>query len=246
MATRALAHARRVPVAALALIAASIVTACGGGGGARNEGPFAYDAGRPLSTEDRGVVDDDYPIAVHDVSYVSGEDTVDAFLSKPPGSARRPAVVYVHGAGSTRDSMIGPALWLAARGAVTLALTAPSSTASAPAVTGALDRLRWQRALEIRDVTAVRRAADLLAERDDVDPRRIGFVGWSAGARAGAILAGVEPRLQARVLISCGTAPVSDFVRAAPAELRPQVEETMSSIDPLRYIAQARPGSLLL
>ncbi len=246
MAARALALARRVPVAALALIAASIVTACGGGGGARDEGPFAYDAGRPLSAKDRGVVDDDYPVAVHDVSYASGEDTIDAFVSVPPGSARRPAVVYVHGAGSTRDSMIGPALWLAARGAVTLALTAPSSTASAPAVTGPLDRLRWQRALEIRDVTAVRRAVDLLAERDDVDPDRIGFVGWSAGARAGAILAGVEPRLHALVLISGGTAPVSDFVRAAPIELRPQVEETMASIDPLRYIAQARPGSLLL
>ena len=48
------------------------------------------------------------------------------------------------------------------------------------------------------------------------------------------------------MLISGGSAPVSEFVQAAPADLRPQVEETMSSIDPLRYIAQARPGSLLL
>ncbi len=39
---------------------------------------------------------------------------------------------------------------------------------------------------------------------------------------------------------------MSEFVHAAPVELRPEVEETMSSIDPLRYIARARPGSLLL
>ena len=236
-----------VPTATLLLasLLASIAAACGGRD-AVDEGPFVYDAGRPLSTTDRGVVDDDYPIAVHDLSYVAGGDTIDAFLAVPPGRARRPAVVYVHGAGSTRESMVGPALWLAARGAVTLAITAPSSAASAPAVTGTLDRLAWQRSLEIRDVIAVRRAVDFLSERDDVDPKRLGFVGWSAGARAGAILSGVEPRFHSLVLISGGSAPVSAFVQAAPAALRPEVEETMSSIDPLRYIAKARPGSLLL
>ena len=229
----------------MVLLLASIAAGCGGKE-ASDEGPFGYDAGRPLATTDRGVVDDDYPIAVHDISYSAGADTVDAFLSIPPGESRRPAVVYVHGAGSTRESMIGPALWLAAHRAVTIAITAPSSTATAPAIAGTLDRLAWQRSLEIRDVVAVRRAVDLLIERDDVDPDRIGFVGWSAGARAGAILSGVEPRLHSLVLISGGSAPVSEFVQAAPAEIRAEVERTMSSIDPLRYIARARPGSLLL
>ncbi len=227
------------------LLLAAVATSCGGGTTV-DEGPFRYDATSPPAVTDRGVVDDDYPIAVHDVSYASGGDTVEAFVSVPPGTGRRPGVVYVHGAGSTRDSMIGPALWLAARGAVTMAITAPSSTAGSPALTSALDRLRWQRELEIRDVVAVRRAIDLLAARDDVDPGRLGYVGWSAGARAGAILAGVEERLHSLVLISGGSATVSEFVQAAPADLRPQVEETMSSIDPLRYVARARPGSLLL
>lgn len=227
------------------LLLAALAASCGGGT-ARDEGPFAYDAAQALSVDDRGVVDDDYPIAVHDLSFSSGEDTVDAFLAVPPGDERRPGVVYVHGAGSTRDSMIGPALWLAARGAVTIAITAPSTTATSPTFGSALDRLRWQRELEIRDVVAIRRAVDLLAGRDDVDPDRLGYVGWSAGARAGAILAGVDERLHSLVLVSGGSAPVSEFVQAAPAELRPGVEETMSSIDPLRYVARARPGSLLL
>jgi dienelactone hydrolase len=231
--------------AAGALLLALTVTACGAKE-AVDEGPFVYDAGLPLATSDRGVVDNDYPIAVHDISYAAGDDTVDAFLVVPPGKARRAAVVYVHGAGSTRDSMIGPALWLAAHGAVTLAITAPSSAATAPAVSGILDRLAWHKSLEIRDVVAVRRAVDLLSARDDVDPKRIGYVGWSAGARTGALLSGVEPRFHSLVLISGGSAPVSEFVQAAPTELRPQVEKTMSSIDPLHYIAQARPGSLLL
>ena len=230
---------------AAGLLLVALVTGCGGSDSA-DEGPFGYDADRSLATTDRGIVDDDYPIAVHDVSYSSGADTVDAFLAVPPGEGSRPAVVYVHGAGSTRDSMIGPALWLAARGAVTLAITAPSSSAATSEDPSPLGRLEGQRALEIRDVIAIRRAVDLLALRDDVDPDRLGYVGWSAGARAGAILSGVESRLHSLVLISGGSAPVSEFVAAAPVEIRSRVEETMSSIDPLRYIAQARPGSLLL
>jgi hypothetical protein len=235
----------RVPLATLSVILAVSAAGCGGGAGV-DAGPFAYDAGQPPTVSDRGIVDDDYPIAVHDISYVSRDDTVEAYLAVPPGDGKRPAVVYVHGAGSTRDSMIGPALWLAGRGAVTLAITAPSSAAVPPAGLTRLGRLQWERSLEIRDVVAVRRAVDLLRERADVDPDRLGYVGWSAGARTGAILSGVEPRLHALVLISGGSAPVSDFVKAAPTELKAEVEQTMSSIDPLRYIARARPGSLLL
>jgi dienelactone hydrolase len=235
----------RVPLAMLPVILAVAAAGCGGGA-VVDEGPFAYDAGQPPAVTDRGVVDGDYPIPVHDISYDSRGDTVEAFLAVPPGGGAWPAVVYVHGAGSTRDSMIGPALWLAGRGAVTLAITAPSSAAEPPAGLTALDRLEWERSLEIRDVVAVRRAVDLLRERADVDPDRLGYVGWSAGARAGAILSGVEQRLKAFVLISGGSAPVSDFVKAAPPELKAGVEQTMSSIDPLRYIARARPGSILL
>ncbi len=243
MGTARLRLARGAGTGAIAVLLAVAVAACGS---AVDEGPFRYDAALPLATSDRGVVDDDYPIAVHDLSFSSESDTVDAFLAVPPAGEQRPAVVYVHGAGSTRDSMIGPALWLAARGAVTLAITAPSTTLGTAAAGSALERLRLQRALEVRDVIAIRRAVDLLAGREDVDPDRLGFVGWSAGARAGAILSGVEPRLRALVLISGGSARVSEFVQAAPAELRAEVEETMSSIDPLRYVARARPGSLLL
>lgn len=230
---------------AAALVLLALAVGCGGSEKV-DEGPFAYDASLPLRAVDRGIVSEDYPIEVHDLSYASGNDIVEAYLAVPPGGGKRPGVVYVHGAGSTRDSMIGPALWLAARGAVTLAITAPSSSAGAAEPAGVLERLRRQRDLEVDDVVAVRRALDLLAARDDVDAKRLGYVGWSAGARAGAILSGVERRLHSLVLVSGGSAPVSEFVRAAPASIRGQVEETMSSIDPLRYISHARSGSLLL
>ena len=54
-----------------------------------------------------------------------------------------------------------------------------------------LNALRRQRDLAVADVVAVRRGLDLLAARPDVDPKRLGFLGYSAGARTGALLAGV-------------------------------------------------------
>ena len=54
---------------ALAVVVALGALAAGCGRESRDEGPFAYDASRPLELVDRGIVDDDYPIAVHDVSF---------------------------------------------------------------------------------------------------------------------------------------------------------------------------------
>jgi dienelactone hydrolase len=79
-----------------------------------------------------------------------------------------------------------------------------------------------------------------------VDPKRIGYLGWSAGARTGALVAAAEPRLRALVLLSAGAAPISAYTAAAPPTLRPQVRQELGSVDPIRYVARARPGSLLL
>ena len=216
-----------------------------GAGDAVDEGPFGYDASQALAFADAGVVDPNYPLAVHDVSYEAGDGRVEAFLIVPPGDGPWPAAVYVHGSGSDRLSMLGPATWLAARGAITLAISAPSGSAGDRGGAG-VDRLVEHRQLEVGDVVAVRRAIDLLRERDDVDPDRIAYIGWSAGARTGSILAGVEPRLHSLVLIAPGAAPVSEFVDEAAPEAREAVRDLMSSIDPLFYIARGDAKRLLI
>lgn len=50
----------------------------------------------------------------------------------------------------------------------------------------------YDRDIYIQTVVDLRRGVDLLLSRSDVDPKRIGFLGYSFGAHAGAILAGVE------------------------------------------------------
>lgn len=212
-----------------------------------DRGAFAYDAAQPLRYADRGRVNKAYPIAIDDVSYRAGRDRIDAYLVLPPRSGRRmPAVLYLHGSGGDRSQFVVPATWLAARHAIGLVITAPSATARSTAGGSARARLRRQVRLEERDVIAVRRGIDLLRRRVDVDPGRIGFVGWSAGARAGAILAGVEPRLRAVVLMSGGATPISSYAARAPASLRPTIRRYLRIVDPLHYVGRAAPSRLLL
>ena len=102
------------------------------------------------------------------------------------------------------------------------------------------ESLARQRRIFVDDVVAVRRAIDLLRARPEVDPNRIGLVGWSLGARVGAVTAGADPRLKAVVLMSGGASPVSTYVAQAPAALRPQVRPVLTALDPLRWIARAQ------
>jgi dienelactone hydrolase len=230
---------------------AGVLAGCGGsdpdsGSDSSSEAsPFDYDGSAPVDVKDGGRINADYPVAVHDVSFAASGGRVHGYLVVPPGSGKRPAVVYMHGGGGDRTELLVPATWLAARGAVTLALTAPSA-AGVGTKGSDLERLRRSRDLGVADVVAVRRALDLLAEREDVDAERLGFVGWSAGARTGAILAGVEPRLDALVLMSAGAAPVEAYVEAAPAKIREEVRALLEEIDPLHYVAAPGDRRLLL
>ena len=227
---------------ATVLLLCSALAGCGGTD--EPSSVFGYDSSAPVRVEDAGRVNPGYPVAVRDVSFETPSGRVQAFLVAPPGDQRKPAVVYLHGQGGDRQELLVPATWLAARGAVALTLTAPSSAGGTPEE--GLDELRRQRDLAVADVVAVRRALDLLAERADVDPERLGFVGYSAGARTGAVLAGVEPRLDAVVLMSAGASPLAEYVSAAPAAIREEVEAVLEEIDPLRYAAVEGDRAVLL
>jgi dienelactone hydrolase len=242
--------------AAAVALAALAAVGCGSGGQSTHSGVvasrapaslFRYDASAPLGYRNAGRVNRAYPIAVDDISYAVPTGRVEGYLALPPGKRRVPAVIYLHGSGGTRAELILPATWLAGRRAVGLTITLPSSAAGPPtADLGPLQQLARQRRLAVEDVIAVRRAVDLLRSLPQVDPQRIGLVGWSFGAHVGAVVAGAEPRIGTVVLMSGGAVPVSSYATQAPPSLRPQVQSTLTAIDPLRWIARARPGTILL
>ena len=209
---------------------------------------FAYDSAAPLAYIDRGPVKGHPgPIAVHDVSFRSEGRRVEGYLLVPPGRKRRPAVVFVHGSGGDRSELLAQAAWLAARNVVTLTITEPStSNPPAPVLGGATATLVQIRDLQVRDVVAIRRAVDVLQSLPEVDPHRIGYLGWSAGAKTGTFVAASDRRLKALALLSAGGDPLAVFIAQAPPRLRAAVRHDLGSIDPIRYVAKARPGTVLL
>ena len=206
---------------------------------------FDYDRSAPLRFRDRGQVNHGYPVQVRDVSYASpGGSRVTAFLVVPPGKGPFPGVLYLHGAGEDRTRLAVPAAWLAARGAVGLVIDSAFARTRSSAPKDPLHSLEWGRDLTVQTVVDLRRGVDLLRSLPQVDPERIGFVGYSAGAKTGAILAGVEHRIRAYDLMSGGSPPVEAFTAAAPAGIRSDVRRVISQIDPLRFVRQAAPASL--
>lgn len=226
----------------------ALLAGCGGSGSGGGDGiprlAFGYDASQPLGFRDRGVVAHEGKVAVHDVSFLSGGRTIEGYLLVPDGAKRLPGVVVVHGSGGDRRELIVEAAALAARGTVTLTVTEPSTTPPAPAATK-VGLIRQQRDLVVGDVVAVRRAVDLLRTLPWVDPARIGYLGWSAGARLGTFVAAAEPHVKALVLLSAGADPIASFVAQAPKALQAEVRTDLGSVDPLRYIGRAR-GAVLL
>jgi dienelactone hydrolase len=156
-----------------------------GCGGSHTPDPFAYNAHRPLQTQDAGVALAGKKVSVHVVSYDGGAGRVNAFVLVPHAAGRHPAVLFLHGSGGNREDLLVPAVELANRGVVTMTISQPNDAATfRPLVVNA------------------RRALDVLSARPDVDPKRLGVVGYSLGGQTAAILAGDEPRLEAIGIIA--------------------------------------------
>jgi dienelactone hydrolase len=232
-------------VTACAVLAA-LLTGCGSSNGIPRL-TFGYDTSVPLGYVDHGRINKPaYPIAIHDVSFRSGGLQIEGYLLLPPGNGRRPAVVVVHGSGGDRQELLAQAAWLAARNVVTLTITEPSTSSPPAQPTTESAFVKQVREVQVGDVVAVRRAVDVLQSLPEVDPQRIGYLGWSAGAKTGTFLAASDSSVKALVLLSAGAAQLDEFVAGAPAELKSSVRQILGSVDPIRYIADARPGSVLL
>jgi len=241
----------RVTLMPRCLVTAALVvlmTGCGGSSRPHASSFLLADPHKPLRVSDRQFASDQTGVRVRDVSFAGRRGRVGGYLvlpAKPRG--RLASVLLLHGSGGSRSDFLPYAERLAAHGFAALTLTAPSSFAQDPAPgLGPRAILRREQQLSADDVVAVRRAVDFLDSRASIDPHRIGLVGWSAGARTGAVLAGIERRIRAFVLMSAGAVPVTAYIRVAPVNLRPAIRSVLGTVDPLRWIARGRPGTIFL
>jgi len=193
---------------------------------------FDYDAGEPPGVRATGI-----DVTIRDLTYQAApERWVRAYLVAPtPDQPQLAGLLFLHPAPGSRATFLAEAVTLAGLGAVSLLVDAPwaddGAAAWGRAVTDPGEAV-WE---HVRTVIDLRRGLDLLTARPDVDPDRLGFVGHSFGALIGAVLAGVDRRVKAAVLMA-GTGRFADVAAVNLPDLQGERLEhyrrTLAEIDP--------------
>ena len=230
------------------VLAAALLAGCGGGGDEENvPAQFAYDDSKALEVAVRPTSRGTNGVRVDDVSFSGPDNTrLKGFLATPSNTdGPHPAVIYAHGARGNRQELLDQAMRMAQEGAVALTLTMIYSPERARPFPRGLEGVRANSKLEADAVREVRRSVDFLQSLDSVSEDEIGYVGWSQGARTGALVSGVEPRIKAFDLLAGGAAPVSVYVENAPGGLHDELTTILERSDPLHFVALAEPSELL-
>ena len=178
---------------------------------------WAYDKNQPLEMSQAGVQERD-GTKIYDISYKApvgdraslvgpNGGIVTAYLVVPSGKGPFPAVIYGHWCmpGSEKENrkeFLDEAIVLAHSGVISLL---PDNVIVHPGFVEDKAPLNEQQvAVDVQQDINLRRAADLLLARDDVDPKRLAYVGHSCDAFAGAFLSGIDKRFKAFVLMAGG------------------------------------------
>jgi len=218
---------------------------------------FDYDANAPLDVQEAGV-EHRGSVTVHDISYASPKGgRVPAYLVVPDGPGPFAAILWGHWYWANseffnRKEFLEEAVALAPAGVVSLLTTGPGAR---PGHVEDKNPLSDQQVTDlIQAIVDMRRGADLLLARKDVDPHRLAYVGHSYHAEVGGFLSGADKRFKAFVLMA---GPLSDKVDAQSDEykqFRQQVgPEKFDAyvakyewLDPGKFVSQAAPATVFL
>jgi dienelactone hydrolase len=218
---------------------------------------FAYDPKAPLDVVTKNV-ERQRDVLIQDLTYASPRGgRVPAYLVAPFGKGPFAAVLWGHwywenSPMKSRRQFLDEAVVLARSGVVSLltdgAVARPGYVPDrTPLNEKQFDDL-------VQQVVDMRRGADLLLARPEVDPRRLAFVGHSYNAMIGAILSGVDRRFKAYVLMA---GALSDQVDFRSDEYRKYIAKIGRAkwdpfaaahawTDPGLYVAKAAPATVFL
>ena len=214
---------------------------------------FGYDKQLPLEVHEVQVENRD-GVQVHDISYASPKGgRVPAYLVVPNGKGPYAAVIYGHWCmpGSpqmNRTEFLPEATALAQGGAISLLL---DHVTVRPGFVPDKSPLNVQQIdVMAQQVMDIQRAADLLLARQDVDPKRLAYVGHSCDAEAGGILSGVDRRFKAFVIMAGDLSYALDLTTKFYQEYRQKVgPEKFAAFaakyawaDPAKYVSHAAPA----
>ncbi len=138
-----------------------------------------------------------------DVGWSNGTETVHGVLYLPSGGGVHPALVVIHEWWGLTDWVRDQAQDFARQGYVTLAVDLYHGKVTADPRTASQLMQGLSQQSGVSDLTS---AVAFLSHRKDVDPHRIGAIGWCMGGGFAAQLAIADPDLRA-VVINYGELP---------------------------------------
>jgi len=218
---------------------------------------FDYNQQAPLDLQEAGV-EHRGGIAIHDISFASPKGgRVPAYLVVPEGKGPFPAVLWGHWYWRNSDffnrkEFLDEAVALAHAGVVSLLPTGPNAR---PGHVDDNSPLNERQATDlIQAIVDMRRAADLLLARNDVDGARLAYVGHSYNAEVGGFLSGIDKRFKAFVLMAGGLSDEVDMKSDEFKQLRQKVgPEKFDAflakyawLDPGKYVSHAAPAVVFM
>lgn len=213
---------------------------------------FAYEPAAPLDLRDSIMRVED-GVEVHALSFASprgGRATALMFVpAHVVDGGTVPGIVMQHGLPGKAEFVSWVSGNIARHGAIVIALDAPFARRSGPP----MEFTPQDSAEQVQLIVDLRRAFDVLARRRDVDTTRLAFIGRSYGGAMGGLLAGVDHRPRAFVLVVPDGGLVAHYTAAAHAgaldtlsrERRERWLAAMRPIEPIRYIGCAKGASFL-
>jgi dienelactone hydrolase len=218
---------------------------------------FDYDQSAPLGVQEIGV-EHRGPVVIHDISYVSPKGgSVPAYLVVPDGKGPFAAVIWGHwympgSAFLNRKEFLDEAVALAPSGIVSLL---PDGPIARPGHKEDNSDLSEQQITDrVQAIVDMRRGADLLLARSDVDRKRLAYVGHSYNAEVGAFLSGIDRRFKAFVLmagtmsdeITLKAKEVQDYRQKVGPEKFDAFVAKYSWLDQGKYVSHAAPAVVFL
>lgn len=216
---------------------------------------YDYDTHFPFQVEvSEG--DDKGTGILHEVCFESAHDQdVPALYARPKGSGPFPGLVFLHGRGGSKKDILDVAPVLCGAGYAGIAIDCQYHGDRNPRKKNIYSEFpHSNRDAMIQTVVDGRRAVDFLQGRPEIDPERIGLVGGSMGGIIGTVLAAVEPRIKASVLLVAGgnwemLAEKSmhgdaKALRRKKADAK-EFAKVMASVDPINLVDLISPRPVL-
>jgi dienelactone hydrolase len=243
----------RTFLAAISLLTASSLLAQE----SNNSRGFDYDQKAPLDMQEAGV-EHRPSVAIHYISYASPKGgRVPAYLVVPAGKGPFAAVLWGHWYWANseffnRKEFLDEAVALAHAGVVSLLTTGPGAR---PGHVEDKTPLNEQQITDlVQAVVDMRRGADLLVARKDVDAARLAYVGHSYNAEVGGFLSGLDKRFKAFVLMAGSLSDEVDMKSEEFKQYRQKVgPEKFDAflaksawLDPGKFVSHASPATVFL